>query len=154
MNKKELAEKWYDFKKSTPAPELRHHTSGESAPYDVFEDHIECFQERVLEDNWSLEDFRKDISQFNDEGSEAFKKWFTEFEVLIGLDKLDFVQNYLNGFGTGISKEKLVSKVYWFLNFHGINSCILNDKYIEIENHIFEFIRKRSTDSWLVKIVK
>lgn len=69
-------------------------------------------------------------------------------------DKLDFIQNYLNGFGAGISKEKIVSKVYWFLNFHGINSCILNDKYIEIENHVFEFIRKRSTDSWLVKIVK
>lgn len=69
-------------------------------------------------------------------------------------DKLDFIQNYLSGFGTGISKEKLVSKVYWFLNSHGINSCILNDKYLEIENHTFEFIKKRSTDSWLVKIVK
>ena len=70
------------------------------------------------------------------------------------MEKLNFIQNYLTGFGTGISKEKMVSKVYWFLSFHGINSCILNDKYLEIENHIYEFIRQRSKGSWLVKIVK
>lgn len=70
------------------------------------------------------------------------------------MEKLNFIQNYLNGFGTGISKEKMVSKVYCFLSFHGVNSCILNDKYLEIENHIYEFIRQRSKGSWLVKILK
>ncbi len=70
------------------------------------------------------------------------------------MEKLNFIQNYLDGFGTGISKEKMVSKVYRYLETFGIHACILNDKYLELENHIYELIRQRSKDSWLVKIVK
>lgn len=70
------------------------------------------------------------------------------------MEKLNFIQHYLDGFGTGISKEKMVSKVYRYLETFGIHACILNDKYLELENHIYELIRQRSKDSWLVKIVK
>lgn len=70
------------------------------------------------------------------------------------MNRLDFIQNYINNFGTGISKENMVTKIHRYLIGSGIDNCILNDKYIEVENHIFEFIRKRSINSWLVKIVK
>lgn len=63
------------------------------------------------------------------------------------------IQNFVNGFGTGCSKENMISNVHRFLNNKNIDNCILNDRYIEIENFIFELIRKRSQGIWIVKMI-
>lgn len=64
------------------------------------------------------------------------------------------IQNFVNGFGTGCSKEKMIENVYWFLHNNDVDCCILNDKYIEYEGHVIELIRKRSIGIWVVKVVK
>lgn len=66
----------------------------------------------------------------------------------------DLIQNFVNGFGTGISKEKMVVNVYGFLEHKNIDCCILNGKYLEFDNYLVELIRKRSIGIWVVKIIE
>lgn len=61
------------------------------------------------------------------------------------------IQNFVDGFGTGCSKENMVSKVHRYLISKNIDNCILNDKYIEIDGTVIELIRKRSIGVWIVK---
>lgn len=64
------------------------------------------------------------------------------------------IQNFVNGFGTGCSKEKMIYNVHFYLRSQEIDNCVLNDKYIEYDGHVIELIRKRSIGIWAVKIVK
>ena len=66
----------------------------------------------------------------------------------------NLVQNFVNGFGTGCSKEKMIANVYRFLEHRNIDCCILNDKYLEFDNYLVELIRKRSIGIWVVKIIE
>ena len=63
------------------------------------------------------------------------------------------IDGYVAGFGTGISKEKIVSNIHRFLCSKSIGNCIINDKYIEVDDCVFEFIRKRSEGKWIVKVI-
>ncbi len=66
----------------------------------------------------------------------------------------DLVQGFVNGFGTGCSKEEMIVKVYRFLCGKDIDCCILNDKYLEFDGFIVELIRKRSAGVWVAKIIE
>jgi len=66
----------------------------------------------------------------------------------------DLIQSFVNGFGTGCSKEKMIANVYRFLENKNIGCCILNDKYLEFDNYLIELIRKRSIGIWVVKIIE
>lgn len=61
------------------------------------------------------------------------------------------IKNFISNFGTGCSKEEMVTKVHHYLCGQNINNSILNDRYIEIDTYHFEFIRKRSIGAWIVK---
>lgn len=61
------------------------------------------------------------------------------------------IQDFVAGFGTGCSKEYMVSKVHFFLRANDIDNCILNDKYIEYDGCMIQLIRKRSEYRWIVK---
>ena len=61
------------------------------------------------------------------------------------------IQGFVAGFGTGCSKEYMVSKIHFFLRSNNIDNCILNDKYIEYNGYMIQLIRKRSVGCWIVK---
>ena len=63
------------------------------------------------------------------------------------------IQGFVDGFGTGCSKEEMIKKVY--RNFeHEMDICILNDKYLQIGQNVLSLTRKRSKGVWIVNIVK
>lgn len=61
------------------------------------------------------------------------------------------LQKFVDGFGLGISKEKLIVKAYRFLEAAGFDCCILNDKYIIIDGVSFQLIKSRKADRWIAK---
>lgn len=64
---------------------------------------------------------------------------------------MEKVQGFVDGYGLGISKEKLVDKVYRFMESQGHSCCEINGKYIGIDNQEFQFIKSRKEDRWFVK---
>ena len=67
------------------------------------------------------------------------------------------LQNYVSDLGIGISVEKLVKNVYKFLSMvrgsdDGI--CIVNDRYLEIDGTTFQFIKRKSAEAWVVKVIE
>ncbi|WP_405289485.1 hypothetical protein [Methanobrevibacter sp.] len=66
------------------------------------------------------------------------------------------LKNYVAGFGTGISVEKFVKKIYQYLMFIADSEmrekiCILNDRYLVVNEVRYQFIRRRSAGRWEVK---
>lgn len=66
------------------------------------------------------------------------------------------LESFTNSYGIGISVEKLVKKVYSFLAIirgsdDGI--CIINDRYLEVDGTVYQFIKSRKTLSWKVKVI-
>lgn len=61
------------------------------------------------------------------------------------------LQNFVDGYGFGISKEKLIIKAYRQLSADGHNCYIINDKYIGIDGEEFQLIKSRKEDRWIVK---
>ena len=66
------------------------------------------------------------------------------------------LENFVNTYGIGISVEKLVSKVYFFLtSIRGSDDgiCVVNDRYLEVDGTTYQFIKSRKTSSWKVKVI-
>ena len=63
----------------------------------------------------------------------------------------ELIQNYVDGYGFGISKEKLVNRVYFFLRSKGIYAYIINEKYLGADREEFQFIKSRKENRWIVK---
>jgi hypothetical protein len=66
------------------------------------------------------------------------------------------LKNYVAGYGTGISVEKFVKKIYQYLMFMADSEmrekiAILNDRYLIVDGVNYQFIRKRSAGKWEVK---
>lgn len=66
------------------------------------------------------------------------------------------LKNYVAGFGTGISVEKFVVQIYRFLMTVASSEmrekiCILNDRYLVVDEVRYQFIRRRSVGKWEVK---
>lgn len=66
------------------------------------------------------------------------------------------LKNYVAGYGTGISVEKFVKKIYQYLMFMVDSEMrekivILNDRYLIVDGVNYQFIRKRSIGKWEVK---
>ena len=64
---------------------------------------------------------------------------------------MEMVQAFVDGYGLWISKEKLVDKVYRFMESKGHSCYEINGKYIGIDNQEFQFIKSRKEDRWIVK---
>jgi len=67
------------------------------------------------------------------------------------------LQKYVSNLGIGISVERLVKNIYKFLSMvRGADDgiCIVNDRYLEIDGTTFQFIRKKSAEAWVVKVIK
>ncbi len=61
------------------------------------------------------------------------------------------LQEFVNGFGFGISKEKLIEKAYRQLSADGHDCYILNGRYIGIDGKEYQLIKSRKNDAWIAK---
>lgn len=61
------------------------------------------------------------------------------------------LQNFVDGYGFGISKEKLVEKAYWQMRAEGHDCYIINDRYIGIDGKEYQLIKSRKQNRWIVK---
>lgn len=61
------------------------------------------------------------------------------------------LQNFVNNFGLGISKEKLVEKAYRQLSVDGHDCCILNGKYLIIDGKEYQLIKSKKENRWIAK---
>lgn len=64
---------------------------------------------------------------------------------------MEALQNFVNNFGLGISKEKLITKAYRQLSVDGHDCYIINDLYINIDGEDLQLIKSRKNDCWIVK---
>lgn len=53
--------------------------------------------------------------------------------------------------GLRISHEELVTKIYRSLREEGIEIYILNERYLEIYGHTYQFFKAKSKGCWVVK---
>ena len=60
-------------------------------------------------------------------------------------------QNFVDGFGFGISVKELVIKAYRHLRSMGYDTCIVNDRYLEIGRTTYYISKSRKNNRWIVK---
>lgn len=74
----------------------------------------------------------------------------TKEEVQEQEDAMQALQVFVDGYGLGISKEKLVIKAYYSLSAK--HDCYtINGRYISIDGKEFQLIKSRKQDRWIVK---
>ena len=64
---------------------------------------------------------------------------------------MEELQNFVDGYGLGISKEKLASKAYWKMEANGHKCYTINGLYLDVDGYDFQFIKSRAQDRWIVK---
>ena len=64
---------------------------------------------------------------------------------------MERLQQIINGFGFGITKEKLIEKAYRVLEAEGHRVYILNDKYIGIDGYEYQVIKSTKEGHWVAK---
>lgn len=67
---------------------------------------------------------------------------------------METLQNFVNGFGIGISKEDLVLQAYYFMKAQGYECYTISDnKYLGVNDVDYKFIRSKAKNCWTVKEV-
>lgn len=61
------------------------------------------------------------------------------------------LQDFVDNFGLGISKEQLASKAYVAMEMLGHEVWLINDRYLHIDDKDYQFIKSRKQDKWIVK---
>lgn len=61
------------------------------------------------------------------------------------------LQNFVNGYGLGISVEKLADKAYRHMELKGHEVCLINDRYLEVDGTEYLFSKSRKNGRWIVK---
>lgn len=64
---------------------------------------------------------------------------------------MERLQQIINGFGFGITKEKLIEKAYRVLEAEGHTVYILNDKYIGIDGYEYQVVKNAKEHRWIAK---
>ena len=63
----------------------------------------------------------------------------------------EMLQGFVDQFGLGISKEKLVGRAYNYLRSKGLWAYVINEKYIGVDEEEFQFIKSRKQNRWIVE---
>lgn len=64
------------------------------------------------------------------------------------------LQNFVNNFGIGISKENLVLQACYFMTAQGHECYTISDnKYLGVNGVDYKFIRSKAKNCWTVKEV-
>lgn len=61
------------------------------------------------------------------------------------------LQNFLDGFGFGISVEKLADKAYRHMEAKGHQVCMVNERYLEVDGTTYYFSKSRKAGRWIAK---
>ena len=61
------------------------------------------------------------------------------------------LQNYIDGYGFGISVKELATKAYRHLRSLGYDTCIVNDRYVEVEGTTYLLSKSRKNGRWIAK---
>ena len=61
------------------------------------------------------------------------------------------LQNFVNQYGLGLSKENLADAAYDAMKVLGHDVCLLNDKYLIVDGVNYQFIKSRKNNCWIVK---
>lgn len=63
----------------------------------------------------------------------------------------EMLQGFIDGFGFGISVQKLADKAYRYMESKGYNVCIVNDRYLEVDGTTYLFSKSRKHGGWIAK---
>lgn len=63
------------------------------------------------------------------------------------------LQNYIEGFGFGISVKELANKAYNFMASKGHEVCMVNDRYLEVDGTTYLFSKSRKHGRWIAKVI-
>ena len=61
------------------------------------------------------------------------------------------LQNFLDGFGFGISVEKLADKAYRHMAAKGHKVCMVNERYLEVDGTTYPFSKSKKHGRWIAK---
>jgi hypothetical protein len=61
------------------------------------------------------------------------------------------LQGFVDGFGLGISKEKLADKAYWYMTGNGHECHTINGIYLSVDGEEFQFIKSCKETRWIIK---
>ena len=61
------------------------------------------------------------------------------------------LQNYIDGYGFGISVKELAHRAYRHMANEGYEVCIINDRYLEVGGTTFLFSKSRKNGRWIAK---
>ncbi len=63
------------------------------------------------------------------------------------------LQNFLDGFGFGISVEKLADKAYHHMAALGHKVCMVNELYLEVDGTTYLVSKSRKHGRWIAKAI-
>lgn len=61
------------------------------------------------------------------------------------------LQNYIDGFGFGISVKKLADKAYNHMAARGHKVCLVNERYLEVDGKTYLFSKSKKHGRWIAK---
>lgn len=61
------------------------------------------------------------------------------------------LQNYIEGYGFGISVKELAHKAYRHMASNGHKVCIVNDRYLDVDGTTYLFSKRRKNGRWIAK---
>jgi len=64
---------------------------------------------------------------------------------------MERLQQIINEYGFGISKEKLIERAYRVLRAEGHEVYIINDRYIAIDGYEYQVIKSTKEGRWVAK---
>ena len=63
------------------------------------------------------------------------------------------LQNFLDGFGFGISVERLACKVYNYMAAKGCEVCLINERHLEVNGATYLFSKSKKHGRWIAKAI-
>ena len=61
------------------------------------------------------------------------------------------LQNFIEGYGFGISVKELVKKAYRHLANKGHEVCLVNERYLEVDGTTYLLSKSRKQGRWIAK---
>lgn len=61
------------------------------------------------------------------------------------------IEHIMQNYGFGMSVKEAIYCVYRELRVNGYDVCIVNDRYIEVEDQSFQLLKTRSKGHWTVR---
>ena len=61
------------------------------------------------------------------------------------------LQNFIEGYGFGISVKELVNKAYNYMAAKGYKVCFINERYLEVDGTTYLFSKSKKHGRWIAK---